>query len=144
MFSKKKLKEIKLLIKVWNRDFFERLEFNKKLALNNVESWDRVNEERGLTMEESEAKKEAKEVVKKWVLLEEVHWRHKYRENWLKEGDRNTRFFHRMANSHFRKNALVKIKINREWYFGEQDIREGVSSASKLLLIENLEWRANI
>ena len=95
-------------------------------------------------MEESEAKKEAKEVVKKWVLLEEVHWRHKYRENWLKKGDRNTRFFHRMANSHFRKNALVKIKINREWYFGEQDIREGVSSASKLLLIENLEWRANI
>ena len=66
----RKLEEIKLLIKVWNRDCFERLEFNKKLALSNIESWDRVNEERGLMMEESEARKEAKEAFKKWVLLE--------------------------------------------------------------------------
>ena len=97
-------------------------------------------------MEESEARKEAKEAFKKWVLLGEVHWRQKSREIWLKEGDRNTGFFHRVANSHLRKNALVKIKIkiNGEWFSGEQEIREGVSNAFKLLLTENLEWRANI
>ncbi|RVX23099.1 Transposon TX1 uncharacterized 149 kDa protein [Vitis vinifera] len=31
---------------------------------------------------------------------------------WLREGDRNTGFFHRMANAHRRVNNLIKIKIN--------------------------------
>ena len=58
--------------------------------------------------------------------------------------DRNTGFFHRMANAHLRKNALVKIKINGDWLFGKQEIRERVANAFKSLLNESMEWRANI
>ena len=43
-----------------------------------------------------------------------------------------------------KKKKLVKIKNNGEWFSGEQEIREGVSNAFKLLLTKNLEWRANI
>ena len=32
------------------------------------------------------------------------------RELWLKEGDKNTGFFHRMANAHRRNNSLEKIQ----------------------------------
>ena len=140
----RKLKEIKVLIKGWNRDCFGRLDYNKKLALSNVEAWDHVSVDRNLTLEESEARREAKEAYKKWVLLEEINWRWKSRELWLKEGDRNTGFFHRMANAHLRKNALVKIKINGDWISGEQEIREGVVTAFKSLLNESMGWRANI
>ena len=68
--------------------------------------------ERSLTEEELCRKKEAKEDYDKWVSLEEIHWRQLSRELWLREGDRNTGYFHRMANAHRRVNFLDKIKIN--------------------------------
>ena len=70
-----KLKVLKEKIKVWNRDVFGRLEVNKSLALQQVDFWDRVECERGLSERETESKNEVKETFKKWVLLEETHWR---------------------------------------------------------------------
>ena len=71
---------------------------------------------------------------KKWALLEETSWRQKSREIWLKEGDRNTKFFHRVANSHKRNNALNRIKINGYWFTEEREIKQGMVEAFKNLL----------
>ncbi|RVX19182.1 Transposon TX1 uncharacterized 149 kDa protein [Vitis vinifera] len=45
------------------------------IDVKQVEFWDRKESERILTVEESELKKEAKENYRKWVLMEETHWR---------------------------------------------------------------------
>ena len=74
------MKEIKKKLKVWNREVFGRLDCNKSSALQQVDFWDRVESKRSLIVEETELKKEAKESYKKWVLLEEVHWRQLSRE----------------------------------------------------------------
>ncbi|RVX21198.1 LINE-1 reverse transcriptase-like [Vitis vinifera] len=105
------------------RDVFGRLEVNKNLALQQVEFWDRVESDRSLTERETELKTEAKDVFKKWVLLEETHWRQLSRELWLREGDKNTGFFHRMTNAHRRNNSMEKIKINGRWLEEEQELQ---------------------
>ena len=55
--------------------------------------WDEKQKGTTLNLEEFEARKEAREAYKKWVLREEISWRHKSREVWLKEGDCKTNFF---------------------------------------------------
>ena len=139
-----KMKEIKQKLKVWNREVFGKLDCNKSLALQQVEFWDRKESERILIVEETELKKEAKENYRKWVLMEETYWRQLSREIWLKEGDRNTGFFHRMTSAHHRNNSLERIKINGEWLLEEQEIREGIANAFHNMLSEDMGWKADI
>ena len=76
--------------------------------------------------------------------MEEVYWRQKSREICLKEGDRNSKFFHKMANTHRRKNFIVKIKVNGEWIIGDRELREGVVGGFKSLFFEEEGWRPSI
>ena len=79
------------------------------------------------------------EEYEKWVLMEETAWRQKSRELWLREGDKNTGYFHKMANAHKRVNSMVKIKINGTWVSEKRDIKEGVVQAFHSLLTETAE-----
>ena len=61
------MKGIKQNLKVEDREVFGRLDCNKSSALQQVDFWDRVESDRSPTVEETELKKEAKEIYKKWV-----------------------------------------------------------------------------
>ena len=52
---------------------------------------------------------------------------------WLKEGDRNTGFFHRMENAHRRRNNMDRIRINGVWNSEENGISEGIVNAFRSL-----------
>ena len=86
----------------------------KEEAFKKLGFWDDKEREGMLSTAEAEARNSAREEYQKWALMEEVSWRQKSREIWLKERDRNSKFFHKMANAHIRRNFLAEIKVNGE------------------------------
>ncbi|RVW35863.1 hypothetical protein CK203_084632 [Vitis vinifera] len=92
-------------------------------AFSQVVYWDEKEKISALNLEECEARNEARASYKTWVLREEISWRQKSRKVWLKEGDNNTRFFHRMTNAHSRRNWLSKVKVNGCWHTKENDLK---------------------
>ena len=73
---------------------------------------DAKEETHRLTLEEKLVQVNLRSNIEKLTLLEEISWRQKSRVLHLKEGDANTRFFHRMANSNRKNNGIESLMVN--------------------------------
>lgn len=106
----KNLQILKVNIKRWNKEVFGCIEESREALSKVVENIDKKGEQQELSPEEVSARQQA--VGKIWDLnrWEEISWRQIYRVNWLKEGDKNTKFFHRMANVRSIVNFLRRIR----------------------------------
>lgn len=56
---------------------------------------------------------------------QEIYWRQRAKQHWLREGDRNTRFFHRYASTRKKNNKVEKIKnAEGEWQVTTEGVRK--------------------
>ena len=131
-----KLKALKRDLRRWNKEVFGNVSAKKSEALSRIQLWDSKESLNPLSSEEAEARLGDLEEYKKYVLMEETFWRQKSRETWLKEGDKNTKFFHKMANARARKNFLSKVNINGNSLTSAEDIKDGVCRGYRTLLAE--------
>ena len=60
--------------------------------------------------------------VENLLSLEEISWRQKLRMLCIKEEDNNTKFFHKVANSHRRYNHLSILEVDEVIYEEEFEV----------------------
>ena len=78
------------------------------------------------------------------LLKEEVHWRQKSRVKWIKEGDCNSKFFHRMANGRRNRKFIKSLISEREVTLSNIEVisKEIVNFFGKLYFKpEGASWR---
>jgi hypothetical protein len=57
----------------------------------------------------NEEEKKLKADLNSLLEQEELKWRQRAKENWLKNGDRNTKYFHACANQRSKKNTICEV-----------------------------------
>ena len=73
-----------------------------------------TKESRNLMEEEKLDLERIQGELEKASLLEEICWRQKSRVLCIRKGDRNTKFFHRIANSNKRFNSIDRLMVDGE------------------------------
>jgi len=99
----KKLAALKLDLKKWNELEFGNVSVKKQALWCKLNDLDVKEETFILTPVEKLDQSNLRSDIEKLALMEETSWRQKSRVLHLKEGDANTKFFHRMANSNRKK-----------------------------------------
>ena len=75
--------------------------------------------------------------LNEWLYRSEVLWRQKSRELWLKEGDKNSRFFHLSTIVRRRRNTIEAVKNNAgDWVIEPNEIRNLFLENFKILFSE--------
>ncbi|XP_075111257.1 uncharacterized protein LOC142181712 [Nicotiana tabacum] len=105
------------------------------------EGFDVTQQSRALTEEESVRKAAILMEFEDHLKNEESAWRQKSRALWLKEGYRNTKFFHRTANAYKRCNNIDQLVIQDETVEEPNKIKNEIIEFYKKLYTEPEEWR---
>jgi hypothetical protein len=71
-----------------------------------------ISNERPLSVDENIKREEYSRSLERSIYLKEVSWGQKSRALWLKDGDNNAKFFHRLANSHKRHNSIKSLMVD--------------------------------
>ena len=121
-----KLKALKDDLKKWNKEEFGDLALWKKSLLSELLGLDAREDLLGLSHEEQTCCTQIKGDIAYLASLEEISWRQNSWVLFVKDGDNNTRFFHRVANSHRRTNYIRGIEVDVILYEDEEDVHSKV------------------
>ena len=116
------MKALKEDIIQWNRQEFGNVGHRKKEILGALEVLDAKEGVLGLIETERVERNEARSQVEQLLSLEEISWRQKSRILCIKEGDNNTKLFHKIANSHRRSNHLSFLEVDGVIYEDEAEV----------------------
>lgn len=109
-----KVRMLKRSLKVWNYNEFGNIDGNIKKLENSIQHFDDLSNERDLDSQELELRKQAQTDLWQWIKRKELYRAQNSQTRWLKEGNRNTKFFHDVASNKRRKNTIGSIDTDGE------------------------------
>eukprot|EP00253_Pinus_taeda_P012558 PITA_12558 len=137
-----KLKEIKSRIRKWNRDEFGHIMEDKQKLEKEMED---IQQQIILEGRDEERSKEGGRIIiqlEERRKKEEILWRQKLRINWLREGERNTKFFHQAMIQNRQRNQILSIKNEEgEWVIEQEGIERVLVEYHKGILTETQDDR---
>jgi hypothetical protein len=137
----RKLKALKEDLKNWNYHVFGNVNVKQQQLFCDLGALDGKESLGGLSLSERDLWGTLLLELDKLAQLKETSWRQKSRVLWLKEGDNNTRFFHKIVNSNRRRNFMEKPEVDGTLYSSESDIRDKAVQFYTSLYMEKEAWR---
>lgn len=138
------MKVLKEAIRKWTTEEKEKENEAIENVLKNIEDLDTREGEEGLSMDEAERREALKVDLARNLNLEEISWRWKSREKWLKEGDKNTKYFHCLGSHKRMCNYIEEITIDEKQVRGNDCMRNEVKNYFYRLYKEDVERRPRL
>jgi hypothetical protein len=114
-----RLQSVTKKLKDWSRANFGQVTKELEALRKKVEALERDDPVRNW-----EAILQAKKKLDELLYREEMMWLQRSRINWLKEGDRNTKYFHQKARWRARKNRIKQLrKGDGNWTSDQQEMQ---------------------
>ncbi|CAL1355598.1 unnamed protein product [Linum trigynum] len=127
---------LKRNIKIWNKETFGNVKVRIDNLLSGIKQLDDKEDCSNLQEVERAEREELKAELQNTLNMQELSWRQKSRESWHQKGERNTRYFHRMANYRRKVNFISRIQIDGRYFEGKQALGEAIANEYKLLFQE--------
>ncbi|KAL6328062.1 hypothetical protein AAG906_033333 [Vitis piasezkii] len=109
----RRLQYVKAKLKEWNKFSFGELKEKKKSILNDLANFDAIEQEGGLNSDLLSQRASRKGELEELILREEIHWRQKAKVKWVKEGDCNSKFYHKVANGRRNRKYIKELENER-------------------------------
>ncbi|GFZ14619.1 hypothetical protein Acr_24g0008090 [Actinidia rufa] len=140
----RKLRLLKEDLKRWNIEIYGRVETRLANLTEELKVLESKKNSPGLSDGERDRRMELKAEIGSLLIEEETSWRQKSRAIWLAEGDRNTGFFHRMANAHRRLNFIGRISVEGVIHEGQDSVANGIVGFYDKQFKEPEQWRPRV
>ncbi len=118
-----KLRHCRKMIKKWRATHFYSINSVKSGLSSKISCIDKLEEQHELAPDLFEKRERLRAELGRVLDDEELLWKTRAKQNWLREGDRNTKFFHAVANGRRRNNEVGTIADDGRSYHSEEDKR---------------------
>lgn len=131
-----KLQFIEQNLKIWNKDVFGSLTQQKATLSQQIERLDQEESALELLEKDLLLRNKLKRGASNIFYKEEISWQQKSRLNWLKRGDANTSFFHKVANGRKARNFISSLNYNRSLVEEQEQIEKHLLDSFKALFFK--------
>ena len=139
-----KLKAVKTSLKEWNTFEFGFIDQNIESLEKKLKILDEIADSRILDSQELNERRQIQSDLWDWMKRKEIFWAQKSRATWLREGDKNTRFFHVTASIRKRKNCIDSLHVNGSIIDTPIEIRRAAVDYFKTIFQEKFKNRPTL